>query len=143
MWGRSRDRCWVDGKSGPARGRAGRTEVGSGTVLAALIVILASSVAWCGVVGAGYVAAAHRARGTADLAAVSGAADEALAGDACRAAALIAGANGARTVACSVSGDALDFVVTVTVEVSVEAALPGLPRHLRATAHAGRLTEPE
>ena len=104
--------------------------------------ILASAVAWCGVVGAGYVAAAHRARGTADLAAVSGAADQALAQDACRAAVLITGANGARTVACSVSGDALDFVVSVTVEVSVEAPMPGLPAHLRATAHAGRLTDP-
>lgn len=121
---------------------SGRSETGSGTALTAAVVVVASAIACCAMIGAGYVAAAHRARGIADLSAVSGAADQALAGDPCRASASIARANGARLVSCTVTGDALDFVVTVTVELAIRVRLPALPDRLQATAHAGRLTEP-
>lgn len=121
--------------------RPASAERGSGTALMATVVVAAGAVAIVGIVGAGYLAAAHRARAVADLAALSGAAAVREGGAACPAAQRIARAQTAHVVACGVSGDALDFVVTVTAAVPVPARFPGLPRAVTATAHAGLLTD--
>jgi len=47
--------------------------------------------------------------------------------------------NGARMVGCTVTGDAQEFVVTVTVEADLGFRTPGLPRNVRREATAGRV----
>lgn len=112
---------------------------GSGTLLvAAVIVVLVALTGALGLVGR-YLAAAHAARGAADLAALSAAAQRARGEAACPAADRIAAANGVRLTGCRVTGDSLDFVVSVTVRQPVPALLPALPEGVAATAHAGRL----
>jgi secretion/DNA translocation related TadE-like protein len=90
-----------------------------------------------GICLAGYLVAVHRARATADLAALSGAAVLATGGDACGAARRNAENNKGRLVSCDQVGDQVDFVVTVQVEVRVTTGVAGLPRSIRAVAHAG------
>jgi len=86
---------------------------------------------------AGYLVAGHRARSTADLAAVSGAAGFAQGQDACGAARQNALANHARVLTCDQVGDLVDFVVTVRIQVTVQTRVPGLPTSIEAVAHAG------
>jgi secretion/DNA translocation related TadE-like protein len=86
---------------------------------------------------AGYLVAGHRARSAADLAALSGAVASGDGGDGCPKARSVAKANGAHVVSCDHVGDALDYVVTVRVEVVVGLAVPGLPDRVAAVAHAG------
>lgn len=113
-------------------------ERGSGTLLAAAAVVVLAAVAGLLVVLAAYLAAAHAARAAADLAALSAAADQIRGLEPCLAAGRIAAANGARLVACRLTGDSLDFVVSVSVAAAVRGNWPGLPGEVRAEAHAGR-----
>jgi secretion/DNA translocation related TadE-like protein len=120
-------------------GAGGRGEGGSGTVLAAGTVVLLMSVAAALLVIGGYLVAADHARGAADLVAISAAAKVAQRDDGCRAAAEIAHRNGVSLARCTVRGDSLDFVVSVTVRQPVRLRLPLLPDAVPATSHAGRL----
>jgi hypothetical protein len=51
----------------------------------------------------------------------------------------VARRNGVALVRCTVRGDSLDFVVSVTVRRPVRLGLPLLPDGVAATSHAGRL----
>lgn len=125
--------------SGGSGRRTGGDERGSGTVLILAVTVVLVAVTGGLVVIAGYVAAAHAARGAADLVALSGAAAHARGQSACLSARRIGAENGVHLVACTVKGDSWDFVVTVTVEQPVAFSVPSLPRSVPATAHAGRL----
>lgn len=120
--------------------RVGRHDQhGSGTVLVAGAVVVLMGLAACLLVIGGYLVAADRARGAADLVAISGAVRVSQRGDGCRAAADLARRNGVLLVRCTVRGDSLDFVVSVTVRQPVRLRLPLLPDGVQATSHAGRL----
>ena len=114
-------------------------ERGSGTVLVAGVVLVLMAVTTALLVIGGYILAADRARGAADLVAVSAAAEQSDGGDGCRVAARLAQRNGVGLVRCVVAGDSLDFVVSVTVRQPVRLRLPLLPNGVPATSHAGRL----
>lgn len=89
---------------------------------------------------AAYVQVAHRARSAADLAAVSGAGAHLDGTDACATARDYAQRNRTTIIDCSVAGDQIDFVVSVTVEARIDAP-QGLPKRFRASASAGRLDD--
>jgi secretion/DNA translocation related TadE-like protein len=118
---------------------AGHNQRGSGTVLVAGVCLAVAAVAAVILVVGGYLVAAGRARGAADLVALSAAAERARGGDACRAAAGIARDNSVVLVRCAISGDSLDFVAQVTVRQPVRVRLPLLPDGVPATSLAGRL----
>jgi secretion/DNA translocation related TadE-like protein len=113
--------------SAPAkdRGMATVTVIGLGTVL--------SAAAALGIVVGGVVTARHRAGAAADFAAIA-AAQHAGEGSraACRAAALIASANGAAVELCRLSGWTAEVRVSVPVAGPFERLGPA-----RATARAG------
>ena len=114
-------------------------ERGSGTVLVAGVVLVLMAVTAALLVIGGYLIAADRARGAADLVAVSAAAEQAGGGHGCRSAERLAERNGVELVRCVVAGDSLDFVVSVTVRQPFRVRLPLLPSGVPATSHAGRL----
>lgn len=114
-------------------------ERGSGTVLAAGVMIAVLAIGLGAVVYGGYVVTAHRAAQAADVVALSGAEAHASGGDACAAAERAGQANSVELDSCTVVGDGVDFAVTVIVVRSHPQALPGLPDSLRATAVAGAL----
>ena len=119
--------------------RSPHAENGSGTVLVAATVTVLMAVAAAILVVGSYLVAADHARGAADLVASSAAARVAQRGDGCAAAASIAHRNGVVLARCTVRGDTLDFVVSVTVRRPVRVGLPLLPDGASATSHAGRL----
>lgn len=119
-----------------------RNERGSGTVLMIGVLAVVMSVAWGATVIAGYLAAGHRAKSVADLAAVSGASAYLGGGDGCATARRMAERQRARA-RCQQVGDQIDFVITVTAAVRVPAALPGLPTEVSAVGHAGPTTTGE
>lgn len=115
-----------------------RCERGTATfvMLGVLAVVLA--VAAAGMVVGGYLVTLHRARATADLAALSGATAFQHGGPPCAKARAIAMSNGADLVACDQVGDQLDFVVAARVRVRIGlSGLPGLPKSVEAIAYAG------
>jgi secretion/DNA translocation related TadE-like protein len=112
---------------------------GSGTVLAAAAVFTLLAVTAAALVVAAYLAAAGRARGAADLVAVSAAAEQVRRNDGCRVAGQVAELNKVRLARCAVSGDSLDFVVSVVIRQPVALRVPLLPDGVLATSHAGRL----
>lgn len=119
---------------------AGRVrQRGSGTALAAAVVLLLLAVAASVLVVAAFLAVADRARGAADLVALSAAAEQSRGGDGCQVARQFAELNGVRLTRCTVGGDSLDFVVSVTIRQPIDLQLPLLPRAVPATSHAGRL----
>jgi len=113
-------------------------EHGSGTALIGVIIVAGALIASVAVTISTYVLAANRARDAADLIALSAAAAASARGDACAAGRRTAEDNGVRLTACTMTGDALDFVMTVTVAMP-GAAIPGLPDSIVATAYAGWL----
>ncbi len=113
---------------------------GSGTMIAAAGVLVAAVVAAAVILGGAATLAVHRVRSAADLVAVSAAAEKSRGGDACQSARQLASSNGVSVRECRISGDDLDFVVSVTVTLPFTHPLPGVPRVIEATAHAGRLT---
>lgn len=120
-----------------SRPRASRDERGSGTLLVVGIMAVVGVLAVVAMVAAAYLVAGHRARGAADLAALSGAAAFAEGRPPCPAARRVARANDARVTGCDQVGDDVDYVVSVTVAVTVPVRVPGLPRSLTGRAHAG------
>ena len=114
-------------------------ERGSATVLMAAVMGVVVTLSAVAMVIAGYLAAHHRARAAADLAALSGAAAHVSGEDDCDQARRIAKQNGARVTGCARVGDDIDFVVTVLTAVTVRSTLPGLPHSAEAEAHAGRI----
>lgn len=100
-----------------------------------MIVVMALALAGCCV--AAYLAAAHRVRSAADLAALSGATALTRGDDGCAAARRSARSNGAEVTLCEQAGDDLDFVLTVRAERSVPILVPGLPGRVWAVAYAG------
>lgn len=113
-------------------------ERGSGTVLALAASGVLAVLLVAGLALASAVAAAHRARTGADLAALAAATSVQSgegAASACSRAASVAAANAARQVTCTVGADS---AVTVSATSPVGLRLPGLgqPR-ARATARAG------
>lgn len=123
--------------SGRRRGQRSSGERGSGTLLAVAVVIVAGLAALVLLVVSGYVAAVHRARGVADLVAVSGALAVDQGREACPVARKASRRNGVKLISCRVSGDSLDYVVSVEIALQVESP-SGLPKRVRAAAHAGR-----
>lgn len=121
----------------PGAGEA--NERGAGTVLVSAVVLVLLLVTGVIAVVVGYFAALHAARGAADLVALSAAAERVRGADACRAARNAAVANQVLVISCRVTGDSLDFVVSVTVARAVDLNVPLLPRQVRASANAGRL----
>ena len=119
-------------RTGPAR-----DERGSGTLLVVGVMAVVGVLAAVAIVAAAYLVAGHRARGAADLAALSGAAAYAQGRPPCPAAARLARQNGGRLTHCDQVGDDVDYVVSVTVAVEVGIRPPGLPRVLSGRAHAG------
>ncbi|MGC3995665.1 MAG: flp pilus-assembly TadE/G-like family protein [Propionicimonas sp.] len=127
--------------SRPLRRRTGLRQVserGVGTVLVAGVLLVTMLVGAVLVVVAGYVAALHHARGSADLVALSAAAAFAQGQDACVTAGVLAAQNGVVLQSCSVRGDILEFAVSVTVSRRVAAPSPVLPSAVTASATAGR-----
>lgn len=117
--------------------RVGADERGSGTLLVVGVMAVVGVVAVVALVAACYLVAGHRARGAADLAALSGAAAYAEGHAPCPAAARLATSNGARLTRCDQVGDDVDYVVSVTVVVGVGVRVPGLPAVLSGRAHSG------
>ncbi len=119
------------------RDRGAGCERGSASVLLAGVMGVVVLLSCAAMVVVGYAVATHRARGAADLAAVSGAAAFGQGEDACAQARRTAADNGARLVRCDQVGDQLDYVVTVRVAIGVRVRVAGLPRQVESLAHAG------
>jgi secretion/DNA translocation related TadE-like protein len=119
-----------------AAGHLSRQRGSASILMAGLmgVLVLLTSVA---LLVAGYETAQHRARGAADLSAVSGAAAFASGRDACDEAGRTARDNGASLLSCSTAGDFVDYVVSVRVSVPVHARIRGLPDRVVSGAHAG------
>ena len=112
-------------------------ERGSGSVLVMAVMVVVLAVASAGILVAGYLVGAHRAKSVADLAAVSGAAAVVAGGDGCATARRVATRSGVVVSRCQQVGDQIDFVVGVTATVTAPVGVPGLPRHISAVAYAG------
>ncbi|MGO1973543.1 MAG: Rv3654c family TadE-like protein [Propionibacteriaceae bacterium] len=112
---------------------------GSGTVLAAGVMIAVLAIGVGAVVYGGYVVTAHRAAQAADVVALSGAQAHAAGDDSCTAAEQAARANSVALDTCTLDGDGVDFAITVVVVRPHSQALPGLPDSIRATAVAGSI----
>lgn len=85
-------------------------------------------------------AAGVRLEGAADLAALAGAAAQRDNADACAAARASAAANVGRVTSCTVTGDEVEFVVSVSLEAPASLWPIGSVGTLRAHAHAGLVT---
>ena len=116
--------------------RAG-AERGAGTALVGVVIIVSTVIAGVATVVGVYGAATQRARGAADLVALSAATTYERGLDPCQQAWRTARENDVVLASCEVVGDALDLVVTASVEVPV--GVPGLPAAVTATSHAGWL----
>lgn len=114
-----------------------RDQRGSGTLLMAGVMGVVGVCCLTAMLLAGYLVAAHRARGAADLAVLSAAGAYQQGVDPCAQARRTAAANGARIRHCDQVGDPIDFVVSLAVVVDVRTRVPGLPRTVPARAHAG------
>jgi secretion/DNA translocation related TadE-like protein len=129
-----------DGEKSVRNGQA-YDERGGGTMLMIGVLTVVMTLAMAGVCLAGYLVAVHRARAAADLAALSGAASVSTGDAPCPAADRVAVQNRAKVVSCGRVGDAVDFVVTVRVQVRVSTGVRGLPGTIEAVAHAGSAAE--
>lgn len=103
---------------------AGPRDRGSGTVLMVFVVAAVLALTLAALVIGSAVAASHRARLAADLAALAGARhvqSGATVAAACGEAARVAGLNGAALRSCAVDGDDLTLVVAVPANPTGEA----------------------
>ncbi|WP_040162384.1 Rv3654c family TadE-like protein [Nigerium massiliense] len=118
-----------------------RGERGNVTGLVAVAMMLLAAIVGVVVIASAYRAVTHQAQGAADLAALAG--GEAAAGghDACAAAGSTAQANGVRITACTLVGDEIDFVVSVTVVREPSWRPLGLSLKAEAQANAGVLQD--
>jgi secretion/DNA translocation related TadE-like protein len=112
-------------------------ERGSGTMLMigvlGVLLALGTAAMWA----AGYLAAAHKARAAADLAALSAAVAIEAGADGCATARRVAVDNGTTLSGCDRFGDQVDFVISIEVARSVRRGVAGLPAQVTAVAHAG------
>lgn len=115
-----------------------RDQRGNATLLVTVGVLVVVGIAALLLVGGVARATGERVRGAADLAALAGARAQTDNADACAAARSSATANGAEVVACRVSGDEVEFVVTVEVRRAFR--LPGAEYWFPARANAGVVT---
>lgn len=116
-----------------------RDECGSGTGLTlAVVAVLALVTSVVALVGWGALDA-QRLRSAADLSALAGARAVSEGGDGCAAAERTARLNEVSLGRCRVDGDAVTFVVSVTVRADLGLRLPGVPRTQEARALAGNL----
>ena len=115
-----------------------RDQRGNATLLVTVAVLVVVGIAALLLVGGVARAMGERVRGAADLAALAGARAQADNADACAAARSSATANGAEVVACRVSGDEVEFVVTVSVRLPV--GFGPVREALTARANAGVVT---
>jgi secretion/DNA translocation related TadE-like protein len=116
---------------------ASADERGSGTMLMVGVLGVLLALGAAAIWAAGYLAAGHKARAAADLAALSGAVAIQAGGDGCAAARRVAADNGAELSACDRVGDQVDFVISVEVVRRVRTGISGLPAQVSAVAHAG------
>ncbi|MDO5068045.1 MAG: hypothetical protein Q4D96_12260 [Propionibacteriaceae bacterium] len=116
-----------------------RGERGVGTVMTAGICLALVAVAAGALVLVGWLAAATRADGAADLTALAAAEAVAVGKDGCTVATLTAEANQAELTTCQVFGDPHSFVVEVSIRVPLAAGLghEGLAVTRTATAGTG------
>jgi secretion/DNA translocation related TadE-like protein len=119
----------------PASGLADQR--GSGTMLMVGVLGVLLAFGTTAVWAAGYLAAAHKARAAADLAALSAAVAIEAGADGCAVARRVSADNGTRLSVCDRVGDQVDFVVSVEVGRSIRTGVPGLPAEVTAVAHAG------
>ena len=112
-------------------------ERGSGTMLMVGVLGVLLALGAAAIWAAGYVAAAHKARAAADLAALSAAVAIEAGADGCAVARRVATGNGTTLSVCDRVGDHVDFVVSVEVVRPVRTGVPGLPAEVTAAAHAG------
>ncbi|MFP5416495.1 MAG: Rv3654c family TadE-like protein [Actinomycetes bacterium] len=111
---------------------------GSASLLASLVVLLIAALTGLLVMVGVVNAAGQRVRGAADLAALAGARAQGAGQDACAEAGRSAELNHVEVDGCRVSGDELEFVVSVGV--SGEVRFGPWRRLLKGHAHAGMVT---
>lgn len=116
----------------------GRDERGQALLVSALVVLALAGLAAVLLLAGAVRAEGERVRGAADLAALAGARAQERASDACAAARAAATLNEVDMVGCRVSGDEVEFVVSVEVRSAVRVGVN--PQWLAARAHAGLLT---
>ena len=119
-------------------GRPDRGERGSATLLAGVAVLVVAAVAAVLVLVGTARAVGERVRGAADLAALAGARAQGGNADACEAARSAAALNSAEVVSCRVTGDEVEFVVSVDLRGSLRVGV--LEHWFEARANAGMLT---
>lgn len=115
-------------------------ERGAGTVLVSMVILLVVTLTLASVAAGLARARVAQVQGAADLAALAGAAAQWAGRDACDAAAASAGTNGVHLAGCSVAGDEVEFVVSATVEASVDLGRFGDVGRVSSRAHAGVVT---
>ena len=118
-----------------------RGERGNATGLVAVGVLLVGVLVAVFVIASAYRATAHRVQGAADLAAVAGGQAVLAGGDGGAAASGSASVNHVSVTSCRVSGDEIDFVVTVAVRGDPGWRPFGLSLAVDAHANAGVLQE--
>ena len=123
---------------GVVAGPRHRSERGSGTLLAALVVAVTVGLTGAAVVFGVGAAEAQRVEGAADLAAIAGADAQLAGGDACAGARASAAANRVEVTACELAGDEVEFVVAVRVEATQTIGV--WQRRWAGRANAGVLT---
>lgn len=112
-------------------------ERGSGTVLAAGMILALVALAVGASVLVGWLVSDSRAHGAADLTALAAARAFAAGGDGCEVAELTAQANEAELTACHVLGQRRSFVAEVTVRVPLAAGLGQVGLAAERTSSAG------
>lgn len=120
---------------------AAEAERGAASALTGGIILCTCMAMLVGVCVAGWIAAIHRARSTADLAALAAAGAHARGQKSCAAGKVSARANGGELVSCRVEGGGDEFRVTVEVRSLITPAITPGPRWVHAKAIAGNLTQ--
>ena len=115
-----------------------RGERGSGSLLAGIGLWALALLVLVLLGAASFALGGHKVAGAADLAAVAGAQAQVGGADACGAARSSAAANDVEVVSCGVTGDEVEFVVTVEVRRAFR--LAGAMYWFPARANAGVVT---
>ncbi|WP_300079188.1 Rv3654c family TadE-like protein [Propioniciclava sp.] len=115
-----------------------RGERGSGSLLAGIGLWALALLVLVLLGAASFALGGHKVAGAADLAAVAGAQAQVGGADACGAARSSAAANDVEVVSCGVTGDEVEFVVTVSVRLPV--GFGPVREALTARANAGVVT---
>ena len=113
-------------------------ERGVGTVMTAAMCMVVVGIAMISSVVVAWLASEQSAQDAADLASLAGASVVVEGGNGCAAARWVAERNGARLVACEVTGEPRSFVIEVDVERALHPRIHGAPETVRRTATAGR-----